>query len=163
MFSLSTNNLFIALIIIFFGIIIWLIFLQIKLRRINRKNEEIFSGTDGQNLEEALHFYVHEVKKAKAEYEDIKKFCKRLNSMSEKGLQKVGLLRFNPFSDTGGDQSFAIAFLDHFNNGIVVSSLHGREGTRIYAKPIMAGKSKYNLSAEEIKAIEKAIQTKLEE
>ncbi|MGB9680719.1 MAG: DUF4446 family protein, partial [Minisyncoccia bacterium] len=87
-------------------------------------------------------------------------FCNYLNEMGVNSIQKIGLIRFNPFADTGGNQSFALALLNNFNNGVVISSLHGREGTRIYAKPVIAGKSKYNLSTEEIKAIEKAIKSK---
>ncbi len=72
-------------------------------------------------------------------------------------LQKVGLIRFNPFDETGGDQSFCLALLDGENDGLVISSLHHRDGTRIYAKPIKKGQGAvYALSAEEKKAVESA-------
>lgn len=159
MVSLPINTLIIALIIILFIVVAWLIFIQIRLSKLIKRQQEIFSGTGTKNLEEALRFYATEIKKTKAQSDNLKKFCDRLNNIAETSIQKVGLVRFNPFSDTGGDQSFAIAFLDYFNNGVVVSSLHGREGTRIYSKPVMAGKSKYNLSTEEIEAIKKAMKT----
>ncbi|MFH1840926.1 MAG: DUF4446 family protein [Candidatus Shapirobacteria bacterium] len=69
-------------------------------------------------------------------------------------LQKIGLVRFNPFSGTGGDQSFSLALMDGTDNGVVITSLHHRESTRLYAKQIAAGKSvTHELSEEEKKAI----------
>lgn len=72
-------------------------------------------------------------------------------------LQKVGIMRFNPFEDAGGDQSFAIALLDAENNGVVFSSLYSREGVRVFAKPVRASNSSYNLSKEEEEAINRAL------
>ena len=72
-------------------------------------------------------------------------------------LQKMGFLRFNPFADTGGDQSFILSLLDDQDNGILVSSLHSRGTTRIYAKQVKAGKGKgFALSEEEKKVISQA-------
>jgi len=72
-------------------------------------------------------------------------------------LQKMGFLRFNPFADTGGDQSFILSLLDDQDNGVLVSSLHSRGTTRIYAKQVKAGKGKgFALSEEEKKVISQA-------
>ena len=71
-------------------------------------------------------------------------------------MQFVGLVRFNPFDDTGGDQSFALALLDGRGDGVVISSLHGRTGTRFYAKPVKAGTSTLSLSDEEVQALKQA-------
>ncbi|MCJ7827770.1 DUF4446 family protein, partial [Patescibacteria group bacterium] len=72
-------------------------------------------------------------------------------------LQKVGTVRFNPFAETGGNQSFCLALLDLENSGIVISSLHSRESTRIYAKPVQKGKKQdFAFSEEEQRAIDKA-------
>ena len=76
-----------------------------------------------------------------------------LEARSRGSLQHVGLVRFNPFEDTGSDQSFAIALLDAEANGIVLSSLHGRGGTRVFAKPIHAGQASHTLSDEEHEAL----------
>lgn len=81
----------------------------------------------------------------------------RLEQKNKLNFQKYALFRFNPFEETGGDQSFVAAFLDGQNNGIVISSLHARGGTRIYAKPVGAGKSTtYEFSKEEKEVVEKA-------
>jgi hypothetical protein len=75
-------------------------------------------------------------------------------------LQKMGFVRFNPFNDTGGDQSFCLAILDGHDHGIVISSLHSREQTRIYAKQIVAGKPQgVELSREEAEAVTRALKS----
>jgi len=68
-------------------------------------------------------------------------------------FQKIGLVRYNPFEETGGNQSFALALLDANDDGVVVSSLHARAGTRIYAKSLHAGRSDAALSEEESEAL----------
>lgn len=72
-------------------------------------------------------------------------------------LQKMGIVRFNPFSGVGGDQSFSIALLDKTNSGVVITSLYSQDGNRVYAKPIENTASSYSLSKEEKEAITKAI------
>jgi hypothetical protein len=74
-------------------------------------------------------------------------------------LGRVGLVRYNPFEDTGGAMSFALAVLDTAGTGFVVSSLHARAGTRVYAKAIETGRSDANLSAEETEAVRRAMAT----
>lgn len=92
------------------------------------------------------------------EVEGIKVSLKKLEKQSALFTQKVHLLRFNPYNDTGGDQSFSIAFLDREGNGIVVTSLHTRSGTRVYAKPVILGRpGKYQFSKEEEQTIKKAL------
>ena len=92
--------------------------------------------------------------------ENLEKICGELEKLkreSKFSIQKTGVVRFNPFSEIGGNQSFSIALLDGKNNGLVITSLYTREGNRIYAKPIIEGKSQYLLSKEEKEAMEKAI------
>lgn len=87
---------------------------------------------------------------------DIKDIVKRIDRIEEKDkrhIQKVGLVRFNPFSELGGDHSFCLAILDDRDNGIVLTGLHTRERTRIYMKDIKNGKSGLELSSEEQKAL----------
>jgi len=81
---------------------------------------------------------------------------KNLDNISEKTIQKIGVVRFNPFNEMGGNQSFVIALLDAKNDGFVISSLFVKDGNRVYAKFINNGKSDHLLSKEEIEAIEKA-------
>jgi hypothetical protein len=81
----------------------------------------------------------------------------QLLATTPRALQRVGIVRFNPFSDTGSDQSFAIALLDGRGDGLVLSGLYSRGGVRIYAKPVVGGRSEYTLSNEEEQAIGRAM------
>jgi hypothetical protein len=80
-----------------------------------------------------------------------------LERAQRRAIQRVGLVRFNPFEDTGGNQSFALALLDQLGDGLVVSSLHARAGTRVYGKAIAGGKSEAALSQEEAEALRLAL------
>jgi len=105
-----------------------------------------------QNLKEVLSCLKRteeETKRLSLELEEVKK-------KNRSNLQKVGMIRFNPFSEAGGDQSFSIALLDEKNNGVVLTSHYLRDLNRVYAKPIKEGKSHYSLSKEEKQAIKKA-------
>jgi len=117
---------------------------------------QFFNGKDGKSIEKVLEYEMRKLKKTE---EDIKKLVdniKWIEGITRKSIHRVGVVRFNPFRDIGGDQSFSIALLDYGDNGVVVSSLHGAEGTRIYAKPISKNKSKYQLTKEEEEALQKA-------
>lgn len=88
----------------------------------------------------------------------LEKAVSKVETAGKSHFRKQALLRFNPFEDTGGDQSFVLALLDDGNSGIVISSLHSRNGTRVYAKEVVAGRSgSHQLSYEEKEVIEKAI------
>ncbi len=80
-----------------------------------------------------------------------------LENTCETTIQKIGVMRFNPFNDVGGNQSFVVVLLDNKNNGFLISSLFIKDGSRVYAKTIKQGKSDYLLSKEEIEAIDRAI------
>lgn len=85
-----------------------------------------------------------------------------LSDLRKDGLSHISrfwLLRYNPYEDSGGDQSFTVALLDKNGSGIVLTSLHARSGTRVFAKPVENGKSsKYKLSSEEEEVIKKALE-----
>lgn len=80
----------------------------------------------------------------------------RLATAQGLSSQKISIVRFNPFGDTGGDQSFSLAVLDAHDSGYVLTSIHGRQGTRVYVKPIDFGDSKHQLSDEEQQALGQA-------
>ena len=82
--------------------------------------------------------------------------------MAVLSIQKIGVIRYNPFPDVGGNQSFSIALLDKNDNGLVITSLYTPDGTRVYCKPIIKSQSKYNLSQEEKAAIQKAKSNRIE-
>lgn len=103
-----------------------------------------------------------EVFKAVTDYRgELAKIEEKLSQLENHGLahiQRVELLRFNPYQETGGDQSFSIALLDEKGNGIVLTSLHARSGTRVFAKPVKMGRGvRYQLSSEEEEVLRKAM------
>lgn len=85
------------------------------------------------------------------------KEIKRIDWEGKHHVQKVGIIRFNPFKEIGGDHSFSLAILDGDFSGVIITCLHTRERTRVYMKGIKKGKSELELSSEEKKALEKAI------
>jgi len=145
--------LFIATIVI---LIIWNITLSYKLWQIRKKLKTFFNGKKASDLEGVLFEEIKRLKKAEDNIKKLLEFSKELEKITKKSIQKIGVIRFNPFKETGGDQSFVVALLDYQDNGLVISSLYTREGTRIYSKPIENGQSKYPLSKEELEALKKA-------
>jgi hypothetical protein len=84
---------------------------------------------------------------------------KELANFKEEGtyhVQRVGLVRFNPFDEMGGDYSFSLALLDGNDTGFIITGLHTRERTRVYIKDVKKGKVKMELSKEERKVLDKA-------
>jgi hypothetical protein len=124
-----------------------------RLSRATAAYRSILHESTGTSLGEALDAQAGRVESVQQRLAELDSRYARLETRSRGSLQHIGLVRFNPFNDTGSDQSFAIALLDDEQSGIVVSSLHGRDGTRIFAKPIRAGQATHPLSAEEQRAL----------
>ncbi len=110
----------------------------------------------GKKEPKDLKKVLKEFKDLKQNFNDLALEFDKLNKESFFSIQKIAVIRFNPFSELGGNQSFSLALLDKNDNGAVMTSFYTREGSRVYAKPIKKGKSTYALSKEEIKAIEAA-------
>jgi len=125
---------------------------------LRKRLEVFFLGRRGKDLEDVLSEQRKRIQEIEQDFKRLRDDVARIDVMAEASIQKVGVVRFNPFEDTGGDQSFAIALLDAEDNGVVISSLFTREGTRIYAKPIVKSESRHHLSHEEREAIRRAIQ-----
>jgi hypothetical protein len=85
---------------------------------------------------------------------DLRSEIASIQEASKLNIQRVGLIKFNPFNETGGDHSFSLALLDGNKNGIIITSLHTRERTRLYVKDVVSGKAKIELSKEEAKALQ---------
>ncbi len=142
---------FLGLLVLNLAVLAWVFIL--------RKNfKKIFGGspTGGVNLERVLLELRENQSVSVKNVDELKIRVGALESALPKDIRRVGLVRYNPFSDAGGDQSFVLALLNDFKDGVVVTSLYGREVNRIYAKPIQNGGSTYQLTAEEKTAIENA-------
>lgn len=126
--------------------------------RVSQLQERVDRALRGQegNLEDNLRSYQDRVEEVDRKLTDLTEQYTRLSGAQSLSSQKISLVRFNPFGDTGGDQSFSLAVLDAHDSGYVLTSIHGRQGTRVYVKPIDFGDSKYPLSDEEQQALSQA-------
>lgn len=145
--------------VLFLTFLIWNIAIQIQLGRFKKRNAELFSGNKIKNLEDVLLSQAKALKLLDKDIQELYSISNQINGLAFRGFHKLGVIRFNPFKDVGGDQSFSVAILNGKNNGLTISSLFTREGTRIYSKSITGGTSeKYPLTQEEKEAIKIAIQ-----
>lgn len=114
---------------------------------------------ESENLEEDLENFMYKVERVEKQNAEILGTINGLDKDIEGCIQKVGIVRYSAFQDTGSDLSFTLALLDEKNNGVVLNGIYSREMSNIYAKPIKAGKSKYTISEQEQEAIDKAIES----
>jgi hypothetical protein len=148
-----------ALIIGFFIIILfsWIIFLHREIRKMKQRSLDFFSGNEVKNIEDIIIDHSKLLKTLDKDIQELYNISNQINILAHKSLYKFAMLRFNPFKEVGGDQSFSLAMLNGRNNGIVLSSLYTRDGTRIYAKAITNGISeKHPLTEEEKEVIKLA-------
>lgn len=131
-----------------------------QLLELKKSYGHFFDKTDPKSVERLLKDYSTQVAEALAKLDELATFTAKLHQGHSIALTKIGMIRFNPFNDTGGDQSFCLAALDSHDNGFIISSIHARTGTRVYAKEIAGGKSKHNLSDEESIALKRALVVK---
>ena len=129
-----------------------------RIRRATDAYRSLVSDSQGGSLQQLLDSHLGKVIEVGAKAEELSRMYETLEARSRGSLQHVGIVRFNPFEDTGSDQSFAIALLDDRRDGIVLSSLHGRGQTRVFAKPVEGGESSHQLSDEEAQAISLAVE-----
>ena len=156
---LRTDN-FLLMLSIMVGILnigfISILYSNIKLK--NKYNKFMKKIGNGKNIEEDLENYMYRVERVERQNAEIISYCKNLDDEVAKCIQKVGIVRYSAFKDTGSDLSFAVAMLDENNDGIVFNGIYSREMSNIYAKPVKNGVSEYTLSEEEKEAIRRAIE-----
>lgn len=125
----------------------------IKMFSLNKLRQTFFSGKEAANLEQFIINQSKKVNDLSTQVNLLEKELKATKNQQKLAIQKMGVVRYNPFEDNGGNLSFSIAILDAGDSGVVITSMHGREQNRIYAKPIQKGKSEFSLTAEEVQAI----------
>lgn len=156
---LRTDN-FLLMLSIMVGILtigfISILYSNIKLK--NKYNKFMKKIGNGKNIEEDLENYMYRVERVEKQNAEIISYCKNLDDEVAKCIQKVGMVRYSAFKDTGSDLSFAVAMLDENNDGVVFNGIYSREMSNIYAKPVKNGVSEYTLSEEEKEAIRRAIE-----
>ena len=134
--------------------IIFSFVLLLWLRRVIKHYNSLTKGVDPKTLMNALQGIQHTIAQHEKVQEVIKNEIQKLQDQGRFHIQNVILKRFNPFGDTGGDQSFILAILDGVKDGVVITSLHSRENTRFYVKSVKDGVGiDHPLSDEEQKII----------
>ena len=138
-------------------IILWLIIISHFLWRSLSRYNKLGKGLTGKNFKSIIESLLKDVSDNRTDIDYLKSYCDKIQKEGLLHIQKIGLVRFNPFKDTGGDQSFILSLVDGNDTGVIISGLYARSGTRWYAKRIVKGKSaEHDLSEEEKKALKEA-------
>lgn len=159
--TIGTENFMLILLGLNIILLIAFIMVLIKVFAINKRYKDFMQKLgNGKDIEEDLENYMYRVERVEKQNAEITDFIQKLDNDFEKSIQKVGIVRYNAYKDTGSDLSFTLAMLDENNNGVVLNGIYSRETSNIYAKPVESGKSSYILSEEEQEAIRRAIESK---
>lgn len=149
--------LWLALLVLVVLVGAWVSLVQSHQRRLSARMEELLGGISGDGASNMLAEYLGIVRHTAASMDQMKSEHQHIAALMPTVIRHVGLVRFSPFHDTGGDQSFALALLDGEGNGVMVTALHSRSDSRLYAKPLEHGSSDYALTPEEREAIDRAL------
>ena len=156
---LRTDNVLIIFAILLMVLFIGFLILLIRTANLNKRYREFMLKLGkGKNIEEDLENYIYRVEKVEKQNSDLQLVCKEISNQMSGCIQKIGIVRYSAFKDTGSDLSFAVAMLDEKNDGVVFNGIYSREMSNIYAKPVKNGVSEYTLSEEEKEAIRRAIE-----
>jgi hypothetical protein len=147
----------VGLVVVVFALVLAVVGLIRRARKLGRRLESITRGSDEGSLEAVLGTHLERVRQVVHDVDTVAARTAVIERDLVGSLGRVGLVRFNPFEDTGGNQSFALALLDGRGDGFIVSSLHARAGTRLYAKAVAGGTSETALSEEESEALRQAL------
>ena len=148
-----------------FFLIIILFFMNVsshsKIKKLKQKYDRFMNGVNEGNLETVLGDCLNKVNFVVDKNKELEYQINTIERNMYYCVQKVGIVRYNGFDNVGSDLSFSIAMLDNNDDGIILSSLYSRDSSSTYAKPITGSKSRYALSAEEIKALDIAKKTRI--
>ena len=142
------------LIISILGLVI--VFLVVFIVRFERKFKNIFAGTEAKDLENVIHIIHKHVEHLKNNQDAVGKDIEVINNRLAKSVRSIETVRFNPFPDAGGNQSFAIALVNDEGDGVVLSSLYARDRMSIFAKPVEKGNPLHELTIEEQEVLSKS-------
>ena len=122
-----------------------------------KRYKKMMTGVDGANLERLIIGCVDDAKEVSDENKKLREDLDSARALLQQAITKVAVVRFRAFEDMGSDLSYAVAMLDSDNNGVVMSSIFGREDSRSYVKPITSGTSTYAMTEEEEEALKQAM------
>ncbi|OGH24392.1 MAG: hypothetical protein A3B47_01345 [Candidatus Levybacteria bacterium RIFCSPLOWO2_01_FULL_39_24] len=136
---------------------LWLFIVSIFLWKALSHYNKLGRGLKDKDFKSIMEALLEDTRIAKKDINGLKLYCDKIQKDGFLHIQKIGLVRFNPFKDTGGDQSFILSLVDGNDTGVIISGLYARSGTRWYAKRVVEGKSlEHELSDEEKKALKEA-------
>ena len=137
---------------------LWLFIISIFLIKTYSTYKKLTANISKKDFASALLDIKKQLKTIDDDLNDFRRALRDTNKSLKSYVQKVGFVRYNPFGNTGGDQSFCLCLLDQKDNGILITSLHARDHTRTYTKEIKAGKTadKSKLSKEEAQCLKNA-------
>jgi hypothetical protein len=139
-------------------LVIWLGSLSFLLWQQKRFLKSLFPKAGERDIRKKFTEVIKAVEGFKGELASLEDKLTLIKGQGLEHIQRVELLRFNPYNETGGNISFTVCFLDNKGSGVVITSLHARSGTRVFGKEILLGKSKkFELSKEEEEVIKKAL------
>jgi uncharacterized protein YlxW (UPF0749 family) len=141
-------------------LLIWNIILSVSLSRLKGKYKKMMRGSTNKNLEQMMVDFMSSVDSSMERVQMLNQEIIHLKEQTDRCIQKVNITRYNAFSDTGSDMSYSIAMLDNYNNGVILTSIYGRNESVTYAKPIESGNSKYPLSVEEEMVLDRCLKSK---
>jgi len=148
-----------AVVMLFFFIL--MIKLSVSLKRLRKRYAQMMNGTGVEDLEQVIIKMQHTIQELQGRSEDHGSQLHHLAASMMKMKGNVGIVRYNAFSSgLGSDLSFSLAVVDEYQSGIVLSGIHSREETYVYAKPVQEGQSEYKLTPEEKQALTQALQKK---
>ena len=138
------------------ALLVWNIVLTRQVKTLKASWGNLSSDVDGENLERLLQEQLRQNVQLETNVEEILKRLDKVEDRLRASKRYVGLIRYDAFDDVGGEQSFALALYDDDGNGAVMTSQVGRHDCRVYGKPLFNGKSDFNLTVEEQRAIDQA-------
>lgn len=139
---------------------VWLLGLSFLIWQQNNFLKSLFPKKGERDIRRKFEEVLKLTFSLKTEVDGLKDYLFKIENQGLKHVQRIELSRYNPYDDTGGDQSFSLALLDGKGNGMVITSLHARSSTRVFVKPISLGQaSKYRLSEEEQQVVKKAMES----
>ncbi|WP_159888104.1 DUF4446 family protein [Paenibacillus puerhi] len=141
---------------ILFIFLILLIIMWVKLNRVKKTYTALLNGQTGMNIEEVVIGLQDRYNALKVQTDQADQSIQNIRQDMIRMKSRLGVYRFNAFSESGSDLSFAIALVDEEATGVVLSAIHNRDQAYVYAKPLVKGQSKYALSPEEKEAINRS-------
>ena len=146
-----------ATIVLVIALLVYCVILHIRLGSLKKKYDFFMQGDNGASLERKLSVEVSEIRDAAKGLETMLTEQAAIRNIQSNTIQKIGFIKYNAFENIGNNLSFALTLLDGNNNGICISSIYGRNESRIFSKPIVKGKSLVSLSQEELESLNEAL------